>query len=323
MTALVHIVIFLASVAIVWFFAGLVIGSVQRIAQRYCRSGFFTAFFILGTLTSISEFSVAINSGLGGVPEVSVGNLVGASLVILLCIVPVLAIAGKGVALTAALSTTNLALMLSAIALPSLLVIDGNVTRTEGLLALLAYGTVAYALYRQRESIRACDPDESQVFERTRATVLDIARILVGGLAIFAAAHFLVEQAVYFAEALSVPASLIGLILLSLGTNIPELVIAARSILARRSDIALGDYLGSAAMNTFIFGTLALGIGRFMVEAGEFILTALVFSVGLILLYRFARSRRRLSRNEGIILLAFYGAFLALQLFTIIQFATN
>lgn len=323
MDLLTHSVIFAASVAIVWYFAGIVIEGVQRVARRYCRSGFFTAFFILGFLTSISEFSVAINSTLGGVPEVSVGNLVGASFVILLFIIPLLAVAGRGIAINAALSKRTLALMLASIALPVLLVVDGNVTRTEGLLAVLAYGTVAFALYRQRQSIRACDPLETDMLERMKATAVDVGRIVLGGVAIFAAAHFLVEQAVYFAGVLSVPASLIGLILLSIGTNIPELVIAARSILSRKAEIALGDYLGSAAMNTFIFGVLALGAGRFAVEAGEFIVTGILMVFGIICFYAFARSRRKLSPREGSILLGFYATFVALQLLTILWSAAN
>lgn len=319
MSSLVHIIIFLASIVIVWFFAGVVIESVSRVARRYCRSGFITAFFILGALTSISEFSVAINSALGKVPQVSVGNLAGASFVILLFIVPSLAAFGRGIHINAAISKRSLILMLCSIVLPVLLVIDGNVTRTEGSLAILAYGTVAYALYRQRESIRACDLEDADMFSRIRATAIDVGRIIIGGVAIFAAAHFLVEQAVYFAQALSIPTSLVGLVLLSLGTNIPELVIAARSILSRRADIALGDYLGSAMMNTFIFGALALGVGTFAVEASEFVITAILFVSGLALFYIYSRSGRILTKREGAILLGFYAAFLILQLTVILR----
>lgn len=320
MTTLVHAIIFLASIGIVWFFAGVLIDAVSRISQRYCRSGFFMAFFILGFLTSISEFSVAANAALAKVPGVSVGNLVGASFVVLLFIVPLLAAAGQGIRLNEAVSKGTLGLMLAAVALPALLVMDGAVTRTEGLLALLAYGTVAYALYRQRRPINACDPEEPGL-ARIRSTAGDLLRIFIGALAIFAAAHFLVEQAVYFAQTLSVPSSLIGLLMLSLGTNVPEIVIAVRALLRRRTDIAFGDYLGSATMNTFVFGALALGTGTFFVEASEFVMTSVLLVTGLILLYLFARSRHMISRKEGFVLLLFYIAFVLLQFYNVARFA--
>lgn len=319
MDTFVHALIFLVSTAIVWFFADVLIEAVSRISRRYCKSGFFTAFFLLGFLTSISELSVAVNSALEGVPGVSAGNLVGASFVVLLFIVPLLAVAGNGLRINEAVSKRTLALMLMTVALPALMLIDGDVTRTEGLLALLSYGTVAYALYRKRAPILACDPLEEDADGKLRGMAGDLARVLIGGAAIFAAAHFLVEQAVYFAGALSVPNSLIGLLVLSIGTNIPEIVIAFRSIFRGRADIALGDYLGSAAMNTLIFAGLATFTGTFSVVASGFIMTTVLFVSGLAFLFSFARSKHVLSRGEGAVLLLFYGAFVALQVWNILR----
>ncbi len=321
MDVFVHILIFAAAVGVVWFFAGVLIDAVSSISRRYCKSGFLTAFFILGFLTSISEFSVASNSVLAGVPGVSVGNLIGASFVILLFITPLLAIAGKGIHLNGAISKGMLAIMLLAIALPVLLVLDGNVTKTEGVLALLAYGTIGYALYRKRAPIRLCEPSEERVMDQIRLTISDGGKIVLGGIIIFIAAHFLVEQAVYFATVLSVPASLVGLLMLSLGTNIPEIVIAFRSIFRGRSDIAFGDYLGSAAMNTLIFGGLAVASGTFVLEASEFIMTAALLVVGLAFLFIFAGTRLTVSRKEACFLLFFYGAFLVLQIWNVVRFA--
>lgn len=321
MVALVHVIIFLAAIGIIWFFAGVLVDAVSRISRRYCKSGFLTAFFILGALTSISELSVAANSAIGGVPGVSVGNLVGASFVILLFIVPLLAIAGRGIHLNGAITKVMLALILLVIALPSLLVLDGDITRTEGLLSLLAYGTVAYALYRKREPINACDPDEEGIAERLRSTFTDGMRILFGAVVVFIAAYFLVEQAVYFANALSIPNSLVGLVMLSVGTNVPEIVIAIRSLLRGRSDIAFGDYLGSAAMNSFIFGVLAVSSGTFVLESSEFIMTAALFVAGLGLLFVFASSRLTISRKEASFLILFYAAFLLLQIWNVMRFA--
>ncbi len=128
MVILVHVVIFLISLGIIWFFAGILIDAVDRIARRFHKSGFTIAFFVLGFLTSISEISVATSSTLEGVPQVSAGNLVGASFVILFLVIPLLAVAGKGVTLKHALSRRNLGIALGLVLLPSLLVIDGSVS---------------------------------------------------------------------------------------------------------------------------------------------------------------------------------------------------
>lgn len=313
MDALVEVIVFVVSIAVVWYFAGTLVEAVSRIARRFCKNGFFMAFFVLGFLTSISEFSVALNSVATGIPQVSVGNLAGASFVILMLIVPVLAVLSGGIRLNDAVSKRNMLLILASIALPAVLVIDGDVSRSEGLLAILAYGTVAFALYRQKQAIETCEVDMGDG-RSIRPLLSDIGRVFFAAIAIFVAAHFLVKEAVYFAEAFQVPGSLIGLILLSVGTNIPEIVIAVRSILRGRTDIAFGDYLGSAAMNTFIFGLLALVAGTFAVEAREFVITAILSVSGFAALYVFAHTKHMVSRGEGMVLLLFYAAFVALQL---------
>jgi cation:H+ antiporter len=154
-------------------------------------------------------------------------------------------------------------------------------------------------------------------------TAPDILKVIAGAAAIFIASYFLVEEAVYFADRLGVPSSLIGLLLLSIGTNVPELVVAAQAIFKKHKDIAFGDYLGSAVANTAIFGFLALANGIFLLEAQGFFVTMLIMLVGLSLFYYFARSGRKISYQEGWTLLLFYILFVAVQFVNIAIFATD
>lgn len=311
---------FLCSAAIIWFFAGVLIDAVSRLATRFKLTGFIMAFFVLGFLTSIGEISVAINSTIAGVPDVSIGNLIGASFVITLLIVPLLAIAGGTVSLRGTVSPRALLMLLAVILVPVLVTLDGNVTQSEGLLALLVYGTVAFALYHTRAPGTFTVETKEDRAEPTHRYVL---RVGVAAIAIFIAAHFLVEEAVFVATSLSVPASLVGLLMLSIGTNLPELVIALRSVLRSRADIAFGDYLGSAAMNTLIFGGLAVASGTVMLEPSQFIETGILMAVGFVLLFIFLRTSCQLSRWEGVVLLVFYILFLLVQTGNLIRFAVD
>lgn len=93
-------VLFLVSAAAIWSLTGHLIESVDRFARRLRRSGFTIAVVVLGFVTSISELSVMLSSTFRSAPQVSAGNLVGASIVILLGLIPLLAILGNGVQLT-------------------------------------------------------------------------------------------------------------------------------------------------------------------------------------------------------------------------------
>src|SRR5690606_9931065 len=92
-----HMGLFLLCIGGVWFCAGVIVELVERLAKYFNKSGFFIAFFVLGFITSLGEFSVAANSFLNGTPEISTGNLVGASFALLLLIVPLLAVIGNGI----------------------------------------------------------------------------------------------------------------------------------------------------------------------------------------------------------------------------------
>lgn len=322
MSILTHIGIFLLSLSVLWFFAGMLLDSVGRIATRLCRSGFGTAFFVLGFLTSIGEIAVAVNAGIGGVPGVSAGNLAGASFVILLLIVPFLAVAGNGMSIKGLVSKETLTFTLIIIGLPLLLLADGNVSMLEGAFAIVAYLALAYSIRNRPEGkvSNVCLPVSKKDH---KGLIIDAAKILIGAVAVFIASHFLVEESVAVATYISVPASLIGLLLLSVGTNIPEIVIAVRAVLRKQKDIAFGDYLGSAAANVPIFGALALFTGGFMVESSQFVATALLALVGFVLFYVFTHTHSELSRKEGTVLLLFYAGFVLIQVINLIRFTIN
>ncbi|MBP9686979.1 MAG: sodium:calcium antiporter [Candidatus Doudnabacteria bacterium] len=320
-----HFLTLIFSAAVIWFFAGILVESASNVARRFHQSGFTVAFFLLGFLTSISEFSVMVNASLEGNPQVSAGNLIGASFVLILCVVPILAIVGNGVTIRNTLNTQNLGLALVVVALPALLVLDGDLNRQEGLLCLLLYVTLLYQIRKQTKgkAPQLVHEVEKELLEKKRAGWWDGIKILIGAGAIFGSGHLLVQETVFFSGALGVPSSIIGLLLLSIGTNVPELVIAIRSILKKRKDIAFGDYLGSTVTNTVFFSFLPLANGRFTLEAKEFQATALLTVAGFVGFFLAAKSKSNISRHEGWILVSVYALFVIVQGVYLIYFATT
>lgn len=308
----------------------MLVSATDRVAKRYRKTGFAIAFIVLGLLTSISEVSVMVNASLAGVPQISAGNLAGGSLVIFLLIIPLLAVLGNGVSMNGTFSTKGLISLLFIVALPPLFAMDGAVTVTEGVLMILAYFTLLYVVQKRRPVAQIIEHTVHDVeqellhtqgfLHKKKATALDIMQIAFAGLVIFIAGKFLVHESVYFAEILSVPASLIGLVILSIGTNVPELVIAVRCVIGRHKDIAFGDYMGSAAANAPLMGLLVLSNGRFHLERSEFSPTFFLLAAGLVLFLIFSRTKHELSRKEGSIMLLLYGLFLAFQLCNFVQF---
>lgn len=327
MSIFTHALSFLLATSVIWFLSGILIDATDTVAKRYHKPGFAVAFFVLGFLTSISEISVATNATLQGIPQVSAGNLLGASLVIVLFIIPLLAVLGNGIPMTRSHLPGNMAFILAVILLPSILAIDGAISVYEGVIMLFFYGALILHIRMKIPSHKtvkeALQHTRKHMIHGHHATAVDITKIIVGAVLIFVAGNVLVNESAYFATLLHLPLSLVGLLLLSIGTNFPELVIAVRCVLGRHKDIAFGDYMGSAAANTLIFGVLAVLNGTFSLVASEAILTCAVFAIGMVFFFRFARTKGILSRTEGAILLALYGFFLLIQIINAIELPAN
>jgi cation:H+ antiporter len=321
-----HVFVFLIASAILWLLSGVLLSATERVARRFNKSGFTVAFIVLGFLTSIGELSVAVTAAISGEPQVSAGNLIGASLVLFLFIIPLLAVVNNGVSLTDAIGNKAFVLLLFVVLTPALSAIDGTVTRTEGLAMLLLYIAILYIVQkRQTAGVQIARTLESveqdllhyslHFWHRHKTTVVDVLKICGAGILIVISASLLVQESLYFAALLKVPSSLMGLLLLSFGTNVPEIVIAAQSVRIHHSDIAFGDYLGSAAANTPIMGALVLTTGSFTLDRSEFIPAFIILLLGAIALYSFSRSKNDVSRREAYALIALYCVFIVYQVF--------
>lgn len=314
MAVITHILLFVFAAVVMWFFAGLLIDSINRVAVCFKRSGFAVAFLTLGLLTSISEIAVAVNSTIDKVPQVSAGDLLGASVVILFLITPVLAILGKGIDIDSLVSKRGLVAILFVIAMPALFAIDGVFEFQEGIIMLLLYIVLLYFVQRHESDVKAIHKVEKKMMcDRSFSWIVGL-KMLVGGVCILLAGNVLVHESVFFADMFHVPEVYIGILLLSLGTNIPETTIAIRSVMKKHKDIAFGDYLGSAAVNTLICGVLAIVNGRIILETGNLLFNFLLLLVGLVVFYRFSISKKTISQSEGYILLSFYMLFLLMQI---------
>lgn len=303
--------VFLLTLALLWLGSGLVVGAVNRVAARLHLSVFALSFTVLGLLTSIPEFSVGLNAVFEDRPNIFIGNLLGASAVLFFLIIPLLAVLGNGVKLNGGFQAKQLGLALAVIFAPAILVVDGRLSLVEGVVLLMLYAFLILVL-----------PSDQNLLARIKAglnrrilshSLVDVTRLLLGIGLVFVASHYLVEETVALSVRLQIPVLVVSLFALSIGTNIPELALGARSILTRRKDVAFGDYLGSAATNTLFFGFFTILAGRDLTLPSGIWRTVIIAGIGYVLFWFLATSKHSLSRREGLIMLLIYFAFLGAQ----------
>lgn len=288
--------------------AHVVIRQSIRLARRFGLSDFTMGFLLLGLFTSMPELFVAIQSVSDGIPQLSVGNLLGGSILLLSFVIGVTSIIQGKVALDHRLTRRELFLMIGVIAAPIAVLWDGQLTRIEG--------GVLVGLYILHSALlnHGNDKKTNKAMQSRHGLVQSMFLLVLGIATLFISSRIIVTQAESLMRIFSITPVLFGLFFLSIGTNLPELALAMDGIRARRKEIAFGDFLGSSAANTLILGAIGLvspfsAVGHGRIPGATLILAAL----SLYFLWA-ASSGRSISRREGIGLLGFYILFALYEL---------
>src|SRR3989304_468821 len=113
--------------------ADLVVRATATIARLLGLTSFIIGFLLLGIATSTPEFFVALQSAADGVPQLSLGNLVGASILLLSFVIGLAAVISGQLKLNHQMKLTDVMAICSVIASPIFVVWDGNLTRVDGL----------------------------------------------------------------------------------------------------------------------------------------------------------------------------------------------
>lgn len=313
---LIYSLVLLLSFCTLWLASELIVNSMKKFAHRLNISSFAASFFVLGMLTSLPELSIGISSIIEKKPEIFVGNLIGGSVVLFLLIIPLLAIIGNGITVSSQLTSKHLMLALFVIILPAFSTLNGKLLWQESIIMLVLYGLLFYFIRKHKGIVETI---EDVVVPPQEGSWKDLLKVIIGILFILGASRALVHVLPIIAESIGVPSFLASLLILSVGTNLPELFIAIQAIRSNDKDVALGDYIGSAAANTLLFSILSIAsillTGLVKIKNGEFLLTFSFFALGLIAFYFMARSKEEISRKEGILLLIIYIGFIASEIF--------
>jgi cation:H+ antiporter len=262
-------------------------------------------------LTSIPEIAVGINALSEHHPEVFVGNLLGGIIVMFLLVIPLLALINGRVHVKKHLSNKNLLVTLGIICTPALFALDKTISNPEGFVMVALY-VVLFYIVRTRQDVLA---RVQRIVKKEQRDLKNstLLKLLLGMGLVFLTSRFIVEQTIAASEFYGISTFVVSLVILGLGTNLPEITLAVRSITNKAEDIALGDYLGSAAANTLLFGVFTLIHNGNVVTEKNFTITFFIIVFALGSFFMMTRGKSTLTRKEGLTLLACYLTFLIFE----------
>lgn len=290
------------------------------LAQRFRVPEFIVGLTIVAVGTSTPELVVSVLSAATGNSDVAIGNIVGSNIFNVFLILGVCALIAP-LPLTGGNIRRDLPFLTAVSVLLLLLTSDrllglGEVDaigRIDGIVMLLLYiALIRYTIRAERRTAaQATQTTQTEKPQRSRSLWL-IVVMIAGGLAglIFGGELFL-DSATAIARALGVSESVIAITLVAGGTSLPELASSVVSLLKGKSEMALGNVIGSNIANILLILGLSATIHPLTLGGITRIdlLTVLLSSL-LLFVTAFTFRRKAVDRWEGAIFLVIYALYI-------------
>jgi len=287
-----------------------VIKSLIYLAQRMKISEFVIAFILAGIATSLPELFVGISSALNKTPILSLSNVLGSNIANITLILGITIILLKGLNIKIKNIRRNIIYTGLLLVYSLLLCLDGVLSRLDGAALLISF--ILYNLILVHQS-----QDQNKIITKTKKKELvkNILLLITSIALLLFSAQIIVVTANNLAIKLNIPLFIVGLFMIAIGTSLPELIFGIRAARQKHKDMILGGILGSITVNsTAVLGITALISPIIIENTSLFISSIIALLVAYLFFGIFSYSQKRISWQEGIILLFFYITF------TIIQF---
>ncbi len=309
--------IFITSLLIVAGLALILVGAnymtdgSAAIARRLNISGFIIGLTVVAIGTSMPEMVVSVISALKGSGDLAIGNVSGSNLFNTLMILGICSII-KPISLTQLNIYRDIPLSILASIILVVVTWSGAISRTEGIILFILYlGVILFTIRNTKPSKEEIEMEE----EMSRSTPIPMWLALIftfGGLgALIYGGSIFINNAVIVAEHFNIPQNIIAITLVAGGTSLPEFAASLVSLIKGKSDIALGNVIGSNIANILLvlgvsstITPLTLG-GVTMVDMGAVALSTVVLFVTA-----FTLGKSRIDRSEGVVMVLLFVAYI-------------
>jgi cation:H+ antiporter len=306
------IFLLICGVAGLWLGTELTVGGALAIAKRHQLSEFFVGLVILSFGSDLPELAVAVDAGLkslGGVNAsgVVVGSAIGS---VMGQMGFVLGVAGliSFLVLPRSYIFRHGSMLLAATLALFIVAFDGVVTRAEGLGLIGFYAAYVVLLMR-----RAQVPEDTPA-ALNRGGRRSWAALIVGLAVVIGSSELTVSSVISLATRFGISDALISVLVIGIGTSLPELSISISAILKKKTELSVGNIIGSNILDTLLPIGVAALISPVWFER-EFLVFDIpyIFVLTFITLAFFVRVRG-LQKFEAGIILGLYLLYVYLKL---------
>ena len=312
----IYVLIFIFSCFLLAFSSKWLVSALSRIALFLRLKEFVVGFFLMAFAASIPNIIVGIISATSKIPQLSFGEVVGGNIVDLSILVGLAAlISKKGLsAQSRTVQGSSVFTILIAI-LPIVLILDGVLSRWDGILLILSFIFYIFWLFSDKERFskvynHAKEPLSFKIF-------LKDSLIVAGGIILLLlSGEGVVRSALYFSQTFNLPLGLIGILVVGAGNTLPEAFFSVQAAKKGQDWAILGDLMGSVVITaTLVLGMVAIIYPIEILDFSSLAIARIFLIISALFFLFFIRTGRRITKKEAIFLLVIYIAFVFAEFF--------
>ncbi len=328
------IIVFIISFLILFWSASEVVSGLMKMAKYLGWREFVVAFFVMAFAGALPNLFIGINSALKGIPELSFGEIVGGNVVdMTLAIGLALLVGGKPLPVRSKMVQASTIFTAIAAVLPLLLILDGNLDRIDGATLLLSFLFYIYWLFSKGERFKKIykiggekskisfwdflkEDKEPRTIKQFKTFFKNLRKTTIALILLVLSSWGVVQSIQVFSDKVSVTLPIVGILIVGLGTALPETYFAIVSARKGRTWLILGDLMGSVIVcATFVLGIVVLISPIENIDFSPFAIARIFLVISAIYFIIAVRTDQKITKKEGVFLILIYFAFLASEIF--------
>lgn len=272
--------------------------------------------------TSLPEFGSALIASLSGSVDIGVGTVIGSNIWNIAGILGISATVSGVIKTNKDGLTRDWLMTLVTGVILLVFMLFGDIHWSASIVMIAAYGFYFYLLLKSQKKHNhnsTTEYEETDQQDKKSISKKSIALVAVGLIGLIIGCRILVFSGVELAEIAGIPAMIMGLFTLAIGTSIPELVVTLSSAMKGLYDLSIGTVLGSNTFNILIGIGIPALIMQVPVEPLSLSFDApVMLFVTVLLMVLIKAGKMKLNRTAGIILVATYITYAVIRLFILV-----
>ena len=295
-----NIFLLITGLILIIFSSTTFVNSASNLAKSFKIPSMAIALTVAAFCTCAPELAISFNSISSKNYDLTLANVIGSLIVNILLIIGVASIV-KPIKVKTATVSNELPSLVLITTIFCLMFLDFNLSRIDALILIILFIIFCYYLYKMIKKFHKIDEKYNNI-SKIKSIIFTIISILI----IIFSSDLIVNSTLYISKNLNISSKLISMIVIVIGTSLPELMITVASAKKGEFDMTIGNIIGTNIFNIcIVLGLPVLIYGNIYTTSFNLIDLFIIFISSFIFYFQ-SKSNRTITRLEGIVMVLLF-----------------